>query len=114
MSALLKARLTRWWCDGPTIRTIDEARAFVDNVGFAVLFGGKQPNYPCLREISRDDDAEVLASGMGEDFEALWEWKARGRTRPVAAGDGIRSRHLGARVADLGDRTDRPRVRRAR
>lgn len=75
MSDLLEARLTRWWCDGPIIRTIEEAQAFVQDVGFAVLFGGNRPVHPCLREISRDDGSKVLASGMGEDFEALWEWK---------------------------------------
>ncbi|MFB8765414.1 AlkZ-related protein [Nocardiopsis alba] len=75
MSDLLEARLRRWWCEQPIIRTIDEARAFVQDVGFAVLFGGDRPTYPCLREISRDDEAEMTSSGMGEDFEAMWSWK---------------------------------------
>ncbi|MEE2037673.1 hypothetical protein Q8791_10625 [Nocardiopsis sp. CT-R113] len=75
MSDLLEARLSRWWCDRPTIRTVDEAQAFVQDVGFAVLFGGDRPVYPCLREISRDDDARMLPSGLGEDFEAMWDWK---------------------------------------
>ncbi|WP_017579017.1 AlkZ-related protein [Nocardiopsis valliformis] len=75
MDDLLEARLKRWWCDRPVIRTIDEAREFVHDVGFAVLFGGDRPTYPCLREISRDDGAEVLSTGMGADFEAMWGWK---------------------------------------
>ncbi|KOX11240.1 hypothetical protein [Nocardiopsis sp. NRRL B-16309] len=75
MSDLTQARLNRWWCDRPTIRTMDEAREFVDDVGFAVLFGGNRPTYPCLREISRDDGARMLPAGWGEDLERLWTWK---------------------------------------
>lgn len=75
MTDLHTQRLQRWWCDEPPLRTIEEAQEFVDDVGFAVLFGGAKAAYPCLREVSRDDSAPMLKAGWGEDLEMMWTWK---------------------------------------
>ncbi len=67
--------MQRWWRDGPPIRTIDEAREYVHDVHFSLLFGGAQGRYPSLREASRDYSAPRQPSGWGPDIEAMWTWK---------------------------------------
>ncbi|RKS68231.1 hypothetical protein BZB76_6485 [Actinomadura pelletieri DSM 43383] len=72
---LEQARRERWWCDQPPLRDIAEAREFVDDLGFCLLFGGNQARYPSLREASRNDTLPRLPAGWGADLEAMWEWK---------------------------------------
>ncbi|GII52752.1 hypothetical protein Pth03_11410 [Planotetraspora thailandica] len=72
---LVAARRSRWWCDGPPLRDIEEAKEFVEDVGFCLLFGGREARYPSLREASRDDSRPRLPSGWGDDLEAMWTWK---------------------------------------
>lgn len=75
VTELEQARAERWWCDRPPLRTIEEARDYLDNVGFSLLFSGTEARYPSLREASRDDSATRSQSGWGDDFEAMWTWK---------------------------------------
>jgi hypothetical protein len=75
MTELTDERRERWWQPGPTVRTIDEAREYLDDVHFSLLFGGAQGRYPSLREASRDPSVERLPSGWGADIEAMWTWK---------------------------------------
>jgi hypothetical protein len=75
VTELEQARAQRWWCDRPPLRTIQEARAYLDDVGFALLFGGADARYPSLREASRDDAAAHSQSGWGDDLQAMWTWK---------------------------------------
>ncbi|MBB2942683.1 hypothetical protein FB565_002396 [Actinoplanes lutulentus] len=72
---LTEARLERWWLNRPPIRTLDEARAYVEDLHLCLLFGGAQARYPSLREVSRDDSVEREPSGWGADIEAMWTWK---------------------------------------
>jgi hypothetical protein len=75
VTELEQARAQRWWCDRPPLRTIEEARDYLDDVGFSLLFGGPDARYPSLREASRDDAAAHSQSGWGDDLEAMWTWK---------------------------------------
>lgn len=75
MTAVAEARRERWWRTGPPLRTLEEAREYVDDVGISLLFGGAASRYPSLREASRDESLPRLPSGWGDDLEAMWTWK---------------------------------------
>ncbi|WP_194814337.1 hypothetical protein [Nocardia sp. XZ_19_385] len=72
---LAAARRERWWRTGLPLRTLEEARDYLDDVGFSLLFGGKTVRYPSLREASRDESVLRRPSGWGDDIEAMWTWK---------------------------------------
>jgi hypothetical protein len=72
---LADERALRWWADRPPLQTRSQAREFVDDLGFCLLFGGRDARYPSLREASRDDSKPRLPSGWGDDLEAMWTWK---------------------------------------
>ncbi|TDC75146.1 hypothetical protein [Actinomadura sp. 7K507] len=75
VGALHELRLKRWGMDRPPLATIDEAADFIDDVGFALLFGDSGATFPALREAARDDASPRLAAGWGEDLERMWTWK---------------------------------------
>lgn len=75
MDDLAQARLRRWGCDRPPLQDAGAAKEFVEDVGFCVLFGGREARYPSLREASRDDSRPRLPSGWGDDLDAMWTWK---------------------------------------
>jgi hypothetical protein len=83
------ARYERWWLSRPPLRTIDEARAYLHDLGFSLLFGGGA-RYPSLREASRDESLPRQPSGWADDIEAMWTWKD---TLPVL-GDAWLGRYL--------------------
>ena len=51
------------------------AGAFVDDVGFALLFPSERHVVPSLWEAVAADDAEPFATGMDDDEQRLWTWK---------------------------------------
>lgn len=61
--------------DRPPLATIGEAAGFVDDVGFALLFGDADATFPALREAARDDASARLPAGWGEDLDRMWAWK---------------------------------------
>ncbi|MTD15666.1 hypothetical protein GIS00_17165 [Nakamurella sp. YIM 132087] len=71
---LHELRLQRWWLDREPLRTQPQAVAFLADVHFAQLFG-TDATFPCLREVSRDDEVERGKSGWGEDLDRMWGWK---------------------------------------
>ncbi|MFI0355134.1 hypothetical protein [Actinomadura sp. 9N407] len=75
MGTVHEMRLERWGMDRPPLRTLDSAASFIDDVGFAVLFGDSEAAFPALREAARDDASPRLAAGWGEDLERMWSWK---------------------------------------
>lgn len=75
MNRLQELRLERWGMDRPPLATIDEAARFIDDVGFALLFGDSGATFPALREAARDDSSPRLPAGWGEDLERMWTWK---------------------------------------
>ena len=52
---------------GRRVRSIARAAAFVDDVGFALLFPSERVLVPSLWEAVAGEDAEPFASGMGSD-----------------------------------------------
>ncbi|MFE1145973.1 hypothetical protein ACFW42_02350 [Streptomyces albidoflavus] len=93
MSALAEARRERWWRMGPPLRSLDEAREYIEDVGLSLLFGGGAARYPSLREASRDVTLRREPSGWADDIEAMWTWKD---TLPVT-GDAWLGRYLSGR-----------------
>lgn len=75
MGRLHELRLRRWRMDRPPLSTIDEAAAFIDDVGLALLFGDAGATFPALREAARDDAAPRLTAGWGADLDRMWSWK---------------------------------------
>ncbi len=74
-AALGKARERRWLLSGRRVRSIARAAAFVDDVGFALLFPSERVLAPSLWEAVAGEDAEPFATGMGSDEQRVWAWK---------------------------------------
>jgi hypothetical protein len=70
-----RARAKRWWIDARRIRSVQRAGAFVDDVGFAMLFPSERHVVPSLWEAVAAEDAEPFATGMDDDEQRLWTWK---------------------------------------
>lgn len=75
MTDLGRARATRWWVRGRRVRSIERAAAFVDDVGFALLFPTPRAVVPSLWEAVAGEDAEPFGSGMGKNEQRVWTWK---------------------------------------
>lgn len=74
-AALGKARERRWWLTGRRVRSIARAAAFVNDVGFALLFPSERVLVPSLWEAVAGEDAEPFAAGMESDEQRVWAWK---------------------------------------
>ena len=70
-----RARARRWWVSGRRVGSLDRAAAFVDDVGFAVLFPARRLVLPSLWEAVTGEDVEPFAMGMGADEQKVWAWK---------------------------------------
>jgi hypothetical protein len=72
--ALGRARGERWL---PTrlLTSVDEAGAYLDGVGFAVLFPAERIQAPSLWEAVAGADAVPFAAGMGPAESLVWAWK---------------------------------------
>jgi hypothetical protein len=71
---LARARGDRWLPD-PPVTTLDEAAAYLDGVGFAVLFPAERIDSPSLWEAVAGADAVPFAEGMGPVEAQVWAWK---------------------------------------
>jgi hypothetical protein len=71
---LAAARGERWLPD-PPLATVEEAAAFVERVGFAVLFPAERLDVPSLWEAVAGPDEVPFAGGMGPAEEQVWGWK---------------------------------------
>jgi hypothetical protein len=60
---------------GRRVRSIARAAAFVDDVGFALLFPTPQLLAPSLWEAVTGEDNEPFAAGMGANEQNVWTWK---------------------------------------
>jgi hypothetical protein len=74
-AALGRARERRWWLSGRRVRSIARAAAFVNDVGFALLFPSERVLVPSLWEAVAGEDAEPFATGMESDEQRVWAWK---------------------------------------
>jgi len=70
-----RLRERRWWLRGRRVRSIARAGAFVEDVGFALLFPSERVLVPSLWEAVAGEDAEPFATGMGSDEQRVWAWK---------------------------------------
>ena len=70
-----RARERRWWLRGRRVRSIARAGAFVEDVGFALLFPSERVLVPSLWEAVAGEDAEPFATGMDVDEQRVWSWK---------------------------------------
>lgn len=70
-----RARERRWWVRGRRVRSITRAGAFVEDVGFALLFPSARVLVPSLWEAVAGEDAEPFATGMAVDERRVWSWK---------------------------------------
>lgn len=75
IEALGPARERRWWVRGRRVRSIERAAAFVDDVGFALLFPNERVLVPSLWEAVAGPDSEPFATGMDADEQRVWAWK---------------------------------------
>jgi hypothetical protein len=73
-AVLARARGDRWLPD-PPVTTLDEAAAYVDGVGFAVLFPAERIDSPSLWEALAGPDTVPFAEGMGPVESQVWTWK---------------------------------------
>lgn len=73
-AGLARARGDRWLPD-PPVTTLDEAGAYLDGVGFAVLFPAERIESPSLWEAVAGPDAVPFAEGMGPIEAQVWAWK---------------------------------------
>ena len=73
MEDLAAARAIRWWHGKRLIGSIARAAAFIEDVGFALLFpvNGTRSPLPSLWETASDQPLE----DWGEDAERVWGWK---------------------------------------
>lgn len=70
-----RARARRWWVNGRRVASVERAAAFVDDVGFALLFPAPRAVAPSLWEAVTGADKEPFASGMGAAEQRVWTWK---------------------------------------
>jgi hypothetical protein len=70
-----RLRERRWWLSGRRVRSIARAGAFVEDVGFALLFPSERALVPSLWEAVAGEDAEPFARGMQSNEERVWSWK---------------------------------------
>lgn len=75
MEDLERARAVRWWRSGRRIGSLGRAAAFVEDVGFALLFPTSGVELPSLWEAASDRPIRSLSEEWGPDAERVWGWK---------------------------------------
>jgi hypothetical protein len=69
-------RAKRWWHTGRPIRSIERAAAFVDDVGFSLLFPARNVEFPSLYNAATERAAGTAWDiEWGPDAERIWGWK---------------------------------------
>jgi hypothetical protein len=75
MEELERARAKRWWLTRPRVVRIDRAAAFVEDVGFALLYPNKGVVLPSLYDVASDKPLFSAAGDWGPDADRVWGWK---------------------------------------
>jgi hypothetical protein len=75
MDDLGARRAPRWWQVGRPIRSIGRAGAFVDDVGFALLFPTAGVALPSLYEAASQQPLPLSELVWGPDTQRVWAWK---------------------------------------
>jgi hypothetical protein len=73
---LQAARAKRWWQTRRPIRSLQRAAAFVDDVGFSLLFPARYVELPSLYSATTErPGATFWEVEWGPDAERVWGWK---------------------------------------
>ena len=75
MDDLGAERRRRWWQTGRPIRSIGRAGAFIDDVGFALLFPSTRVALPSLYEAASEQPVPLAELAWGPDAQRVWGWK---------------------------------------
>jgi hypothetical protein len=75
MDDLGARRRRRWWQTGRPIRSIGRAGAFIDDVGFALLFPSSGVALPSLYEAASEQPVPLSEMAWGPDAQQVWGWK---------------------------------------
>ncbi len=75
MEGIEAARARRWWLTKRKIGSIERAGAFVQDVGFALLFPKSGVALPSLWEAATELPASGLPESWGPEAERIWRWK---------------------------------------
>jgi hypothetical protein len=75
MDDLEAERRRRWWQTGRPIRSIGRAGAFIDDVGFALLFPASGMVLPSLYEAASEHPVPLAEMAWGPDAQRVWDWK---------------------------------------
>ena len=75
MDDLGARRTRRWWQTGHPIRSIGRAGAFIDDVGFALLFPASGVALPSLYEAASEQPMPLSETAWGPDEQRVWGWK---------------------------------------
>lgn len=75
MEDLDALRARRWWQTRRPVATRARAAAFLDDVGFALLFPQKGVPLPSLWEAASDREFGDLPEEWGPDIQRVWAWK---------------------------------------
>src|SRR4029453_11898345 len=75
MDDLGARRTRRWWQTGRPIRSIGRAGAFIDDVGFALLFPIAGVALPSLYEAASEQPVPLSELAWGPDAQRGWGWK---------------------------------------
>lgn len=75
MTDLDELRARRWWKTRTHIGSIQRAAAFIDDVGFALLFPKSGSPLPSLWEACSDRPLSSLPQEWGPDIQRVWGWK---------------------------------------
>lgn len=109
---LEQLRARRWWHARRRIGSIERAAAFIDDLGFALLFPKAAVALPSLWEAASDRPLHDLPKEWGPDIERVWGWKDELPRRRLAwYGPFLRGRPSflsPAMLADLYPRAGRP------
>lgn len=112
MDDLEAARARRWWRTGRRVGSLARAAAFVEDVGFALLFPKAGVELPSLWDAASDRPIRALGEEWGPDAERVWGWKDELPRRGLAwYGRFLRGRPSflsPALLADLYPRSGRP------
>jgi hypothetical protein len=109
---LSRARAKRWWLTGRRVGTLARAAAFIDDVGFALLFPNRGVFLPSLYEAASDRPLSGPEGDWGPEADRVWGWKDELPRRGLAwYGRFLRGRPsflAPPLLADLYPRTGRP------
>jgi hypothetical protein len=72
---LERARARRWWAGRAKVTRIDRAAAFIEDVGFALLFPNEGVALPSLYDVASDRPLFSPAGDWGPDADRVWDWK---------------------------------------